>query len=178
MIAGQEPEGDTTMNAPRIEIGAGLMAAAALLTWTAIAPAQALTAQECSAKYQAAKAAGTLNGQGWNDFRKAQCGADAAAAPAAAEAKSAEAKPKAEAKPEAKSEAKAKTAEPAAAPAGPATYPTAIDPQFAKEPAARARLHTCAAQWKVNKAANTTGGLRWIQKGGGYWSECNKRLKA
>ncbi len=46
-------------------------------------PAQALTAQECSAKYQAAKTAGTLNGQKWNDFRKAQCGADAAAAPAA-----------------------------------------------------------------------------------------------
>jgi hypothetical protein len=29
----------------------------------ATAPAQALTTQECSAKYQAAKAAGTLNGQ-------------------------------------------------------------------------------------------------------------------
>lgn len=40
-------------------------------------PAQALTAQECSAKYQAAKAAGTLGDQKWNDFRKAQCGADA-----------------------------------------------------------------------------------------------------
>ncbi|WP_447407565.1 hypothetical protein, partial [Clostridium perfringens] len=49
-------------------------------------PAHALTAQECSAKYQAAKPAGTLNGQKWNDFRKAQCGADAAAAPAAAPA--------------------------------------------------------------------------------------------
>src|SRR5690348_3799169 len=51
-------------------------------------PAQALTSQECSAKYQAAKTAGTLNGQKWNDFRKAQCGADATpvAAPAAAPA--------------------------------------------------------------------------------------------
>ena len=39
-------------------------------------PAQALTAQECSAKYQAAKTGGTLAGQKWNDFRKAQCGAD------------------------------------------------------------------------------------------------------
>jgi len=53
----------------------------------ATAPAQALTTQECSAKYQAAKSGGTLNGQKWNDFRKAQCGADAtAAAPAAAPA--------------------------------------------------------------------------------------------
>ena len=52
----------------------------------AAAPAKALTMQECSAKYQAAKSAGTLNGQKWNDFRKAQCAADAtpAAAPAAA----------------------------------------------------------------------------------------------
>src|SRR5258705_11411809 len=49
-------------------------------------PAQALTTQECSAKYQAAKAAGTLAGQKWNHFRKAQCGADATAAPAGAPA--------------------------------------------------------------------------------------------
>ena len=45
--------------------------------FAAMSPAQALTAQECSAKYQAAKTAGTLAGQKWNDFRKAQCGADA-----------------------------------------------------------------------------------------------------
>ena len=44
-------------------------------------PAQALTAQECSAKYQAAKTAGTLGDQKWNDFRKAQCGADATPRP-------------------------------------------------------------------------------------------------
>jgi hypothetical protein len=36
--------------------------------------AGALTIKECSAKYQAAKAAGTLKGQNWNDFRKTQCG--------------------------------------------------------------------------------------------------------
>ncbi len=38
---------------------------------------------ECSAKFKAAKAAGTDGGLKWNDFRKAQCAADAAAAPAA-----------------------------------------------------------------------------------------------
>ena len=48
------------------------------------APAQALTMQECSAKYSAAKTAGSLNGQKWNDFRKAECGTAAAATPAAA----------------------------------------------------------------------------------------------
>jgi hypothetical protein len=149
---------------------ASAAAGIALLTLTTL-PAAALTSQQCSAKYQAAKTAGSLNGQSWSDFRKAECAADAAAAPA--DTKTAETK--ADAKAEKKSAAK-----PAEAPAstGNASFPTAVDPKFAKEPAARARLHTCAAQWKVNKDANTTGGLKWIQKGGGYWSECNKRLKA
>ena len=44
--------------------------------------AHALTMQECSAKYKAAKESGTLNGMKWNDFRKAECGATATAAPA------------------------------------------------------------------------------------------------
>lgn len=135
------------------------------------APASALTSQECSAKYQAAKTAGTLNGASWNDFRKAQCADAAATTPAAA--------PAAPAPKEAKSDKPA--AKPAAAPVtvsvGNATFPTAVDSKFAKEPAAKARLHTCAESWKANKTASTTGGLRWIQKGGGYWSECNKRLK-
>ena len=48
--------------------------------------AHALSMQECSAKYKAAKDAGTLNGMKWNDFRKAQCGAEATAAPAPAAA--------------------------------------------------------------------------------------------
>ena len=56
-------------------------AVSAFAVFAAAVPAQALTAQECSAKYQAAKTAGTLGGQKWNDFRKAQCGADATAAP-------------------------------------------------------------------------------------------------
>src|ERR1700688_1958832 len=82
-------------------------AAAGFAALTLAAPAQALTTQECSAKYQAAKSAGTLNGQKWNDFRKAQCAADAAAAPVAVPApaaapaapKAAEAKPAAAPKP-------------------------------------------------------------------------------
>src|SRR5260370_23198404 len=70
-------------------IQAKLLCAVAVSGFAALAvtsPAHALTTQECSAKYQAAKAAGTLAGQKWNDFRKAQCGADATAAPAAAPA--------------------------------------------------------------------------------------------
>ena len=136
-------------------------------------PAQALTAQECSAKYQAAKSAGTLGGQKWNDFRKAQCGADAAAAPAAA---TPAAEPKEAAKKESRKEAAKEAAAPAA-PAGPAVYPSAVDPKYSKETPGKARMHTCVDQYNANKATNANGGLKWIQKGGGYYSECTKKLK-
>ena len=140
--------------------------------FAAVSPAQALSTTECSAKYKEAKAAGTLNGQKWNDFRKAQCGADAtpmaappaaAPAPAAAEAKAAPApKPMAAAP---------------AAPMGNAVFPSAVDPKYAKETAGKARMHTCVDQYNANKASNGNGGMKWIMKGGGYYSECNKRLK-
>ncbi len=60
---------------------------------------------------------------------------------------------------------------------GSAVFPTAISPDFASEKPAKARLKTCSKQFQANKATNANGGLKWIQKGGGYWSECNKRLK-
>jgi hypothetical protein len=152
----------------------GACAVTALAAFAMTTQANALTAQECSAKYQAAKAAGTLGGQRWNDFRKAQCGADAtpaAAAPAAAPA----AEPKEAAKKEFKKEAKEAAAP--AAPSGPAVYPNAIDPKYSKETAGKARMHTCVDQYNANKATNANGGLKWIQKGGGYFSECTKKLK-
>jgi hypothetical protein len=143
---------------------------ASLAAWAATAPAQALTMQECSAKYKAAKDAGTLNGQKWNDFRKAQCGADATAATAPAAAPAPAPAPAAK---------EAKTA-PSAAPAlpsGPAIFPNAVDPKYAKESAGKARMHTCVDQYNANKATNGNGGLKWIEKGDGYYSECNKHLK-
>jgi hypothetical protein len=147
------------------------MSGLAALTMTS--QANALTAQECSAKYQAAKTAGTLGGQKWNDFRKAQCGADATAAPAAAAP--AAAAPAAAPKEAAKKEAKEAAAP--AAPSGPAVYPSAVDPKYSKETAGKARMHTCVDQYNANKASNGNGGLKWIQKGGGYYSECTKKLK-
>ena len=154
------------------------VAVSGFAAFAATVPAQALTTQECSAKYQAAKTAGTLNGQKWNDFRKAQCGADATATPAAAAPatpaapaapKEAEAKPKKEAAP---------AAAPApAAPVGNATFPSAVDPKYAKESAGVARRKTCDDQYRANKANNANGGMKWTEKGGGYYSECNKRLK-
>jgi hypothetical protein len=154
-----------------MSIQAKLLCAIALsgfAAFAATAPAQALTTQECSAKYQAAKTAGTLNGQKWNDFRKANCGADATAAPAAAAP--APAAPK-----EAKKEA-APAAAPAA-PSGPAVFPSAVDAKYSKESAGKARMHTCVDQYNANKATGGNGGLKWIQKGGGYYSECTKKLK-
>ncbi len=89
-------------------------ATASGLLGLSVLPATALTAQECSAKYQAAKSAGTLNGQKWNDFRKAQCGA-AATTPEAAETPA------------------PKTAAPSATSAGNAVFPSAVSPKYASE---------------------------------------------
>jgi hypothetical protein len=154
-------------------LGAIAMSGLAALAMTS--QANALTAQECSAKYKAAKAAGTLGDQKWNDFRKAQCGADAAAAPAAAPSAAPAAEPKETAKKESKKEAKEAAAP--AAPSGPAVYPSAVDSKYSKETAGKARMHTCLDQYNANKASNGNGGMKWIQKGGGYYSECSKKLK-
>jgi hypothetical protein len=154
---------------------------AGFAAFAAAAPAQALTMQECSAKYKAAKDGGTLNGQKWNDFRKAQCAADATATPTAAPAApAAPAEPKAvEAKPKKEMAKEAAPAAPAPAPAaaGNTVFPSAVDPKYAKESAGKARMHTCVDQYNTNKTSNGNGGLKWIEKGGGYYSECNKRLK-
>ena len=120
---------------------------------------EALTMQECSAKYKAAKSAGTLNGKTWNQFRQEECGSTAAATPPATPSKSPQAKA---AVPQAK---------------GNAVFPTGISPTYSKESAGKARMHTCLDQYRANKATGGNGGLNWIQKGGGYYSECNKRLK-
>ncbi|MDU1666708.1 MAG: hypothetical protein E6833_10840, partial [Bradyrhizobium sp.] len=85
--------------------------------------------------------------------------------------------PAAEAKPAKESKAAAKEAAPAAAPSGPAVFPNAVDPKYAKETPGKARMHTCVDQYNANKATNANGGMKWIEKGGGYYSECSKKLK-
>jgi pyruvate/2-oxoglutarate dehydrogenase complex dihydrolipoamide acyltransferase (E2) component len=122
--------------------------------------AHALSMRECSVKYKAAKEAGTLNGMKWNEFRRAQCAAEATAAPPTAPA-------------------------PAPSPApwwspgtvGNAVFPSAVDPRYSDRSAGKARMETCLDQYRANKANNANGGLKWIQRGGGYYSECVKRLK-
>jgi hypothetical protein len=132
------------------------------------APASALTMKECSAKYKAAEKAGTLKGMKWNDFRKAECGTEAKATPAKATETT---KTTTAAKTK-----KTSTAQPMKATN--AVFPSKISSKYSKETAGKARLHTCVDQYNANKAKNANGGMKWIEKGGGYWSECNKRLKS
>ncbi len=144
-----------------------------LAAFTCASPATALTQKECSEKYQAAKTAGTLGGKSWNEFRKTECVANAPAPttePAAKPSATTDSKKTAEPTKE------ATPAKPAATPSA-AVFPTAVSPKYSSESAGRARMHTCRDQYNANKATNANGGLKWIVKGGGYYSECNKRLK-
>lgn len=139
-----------------------------LLLIAPVSGAHALTMKECSAKYKAAQESGTLKGMKWNDFRKAECGSGAAALPTSAPAAGAPAAPPA-------------TTAPTAATRPPATdavFPSAVSPKYSTESAGKARMHTCLDQYNANKTSNGNGSLKWIQKGGGYYSECNKRLKS
>jgi hypothetical protein len=133
--------------------------------------AQALTAKECSAKYKSAQQAGTLNGMKWNDFRKAECASttpQAAASPSTTSARPAPAT--APSHPTA-------AAKQTSAPIGNAVFPPAVSSKYSSESPGKARMHTCLDQYHANKDNNGNGGLRWIQKGGGYYSECSKHLK-
>ena len=125
--------------------------------------AQALTMKECSAKYKAAQQAGTLQGTMWSDFRKAECNSNTSASPASS----------------ALSGSSSPSDAPKAAPsaAGNAVFPRVVSPKYSNESPGKARMHTCLDQYHADKADNTLGGLKWIAKGGGYYSQCNKRLK-
>jgi hypothetical protein len=140
-------------------IVAGVGALAIALALVGAGPASALSTKECSAKYKAAKDGGTLGGKSWNDFRKAECGSDDKPAEKSA-AKSADPKP----------------ATPKISSAG-VVFPTSIASKFASEKPFKQRLHTCSQQYQANKATGGNGDLRWVQKGGGYWPQCNARLK-
>ncbi len=140
------------------------LCAAAVLAALALqgTSAHALSMSDCSAKYKAAKAANSLNGMKWNDFRKAQCGTDATA-PAAA--------------------APATAAAPAAAPApkpvasAPAAAPSATEAKSGSpgREAMYARERACGAEWKAMKANGTRpAGTKWPQ----FWHDCDVRMKA
>lgn len=145
-----------------MKTGATLVAAVGCLALpfalTAVAPAFALSSKECSTKYKAAKEAGTLAGKSWNDFRKAEC--SAADEPAEKSATKSDKPPT-----------------PKVIGGGGVIFPTSVAAEFAGQTPYKQRLRTCAKQFQANKATGANGKLRWIQKGGGYWSQCNARLK-
>jgi hypothetical protein len=158
----------------------------AAIAFTAPASAQNRM-KTCNDEWNAMKANNTVGDKKYADFRK-ECLARTAAAPAETPAATPEtpaaaappaakpaAPPKAAAAKPAPTPAPAKPAAPAAA--GEAVFPTAVSPKYSSESAGKARMHTCLDQYNENKAGNGNGGLNWIQKGGGYYSECNKRLK-
>ncbi len=151
------------------------------------AEAQSVQSQ-CSAKYQAAKTAGSLNGQSWHQFYSS-CAAElkagtAGTQPAAAAPQPAAPPPTATAPVEAPPPAAPKPRKAATAPAaeapvatGPIVFPTGISPQYSTLTPHMQRMKTCDDQYKANKATNSNGGLKWTQKGGGYYHECNNKLK-
>ncbi|MDH4981137.1 hypothetical protein [Hyphomicrobium sp. D-2] len=101
--------------------------------------------QECSARYQAAKAADALGGMTWNSFRSAGCPATVTG--------------------------RAGSMMPTAA----GIFPTSIPRKYAHLPAGRARMLTCRDQYVANKAAGMDES-KWSLAGGGFYSECNRRL--
>lgn len=178
-----------------------------LFGFLCVTPAFALSTADCSIKYKAAQAAGTVTGISLKDFRAAACGMDATMtsplkAPDASATASAvtTAKPDTTTKPATtakvdtttKPAATAVNAEPTLAttenapePAAPTiampkgvVMPKSISSKYSSESAGKGRMHTCLDQYNVNKANNTLGGLKWVQKGGGYYSLCNQGLKS
>jgi hypothetical protein len=118
-------------------------------------PAAALSAKDCNAQYDAKKAAGALGGMNYSAFRRTQCDVDEGAKPQPVQAAS----------------TARQTAESAP------VFPAALSSKYVAEKPGAARRHTCSDQFQANKTTNANGGLRWIQHGGGYYAQCNKRLK-
>ncbi len=151
------------------------------------APASAQNRMKtCNDEWNAMKANNTVGDKKYADFRK-ECLARTAAQPAAPEAApSAPAATTTPAPAPAPTVAKPapKATKPAMAPPPPApaaagepVFPAAVSPKYASEKEGAARRKTCLDQYNENKANNGNGGLKWIEKGGGYYSECNKHLK-
>ncbi len=162
--------------------------------------------KECSSRYQAAKSAGTLGGMTWNEFRSAGCVAKTAATPPPPSEKRKSAATPTEKSDKVKvSEKECSSRYQSAKSAGtlggmtwnkfrsagcPQTmakrsgsmtptsgsmFPTTVSRKYSGESAGRARLLTCRDQYEANKAAGITE-PKWTEEGGGYYSECNKRL--
>jgi hypothetical protein len=106
-----------------------------------------VSSKECSTRYEAAKSSGTLHGMTWNEFRRAGC-----------------------------PENLATRSDSSMMPTAGGTFPATVSRKYASDSPGRARLLTCRDQYDANKAAGIAG-PKWTERGGGYYHECNKRLK-
>ena len=157
--------------------------AAAAPAAPAAAPAEGHVSvqKECGSEYQAAKAAGSLNGQTWQQFLQACRARHAAPAAAAAPAPApAEAPAAAPAAPLAAPAAPVAPAKPAAAPAAEAPGSAATTktgkPLSPGTQAFIEREKACGAEWRAKKAALLKANPRATWPA--FLSACNKRLKA
>jgi len=124
----------------------------------AVAPAQPLSFKECGVKYRAAKADGSLGGRKWLDYRRAECGITASAErthrpPVRSEASRTEAVRR-------------------------LTFPAALAGEFRDQKPWQARMRTCLKSYHEAKKAGTLYGVKWVEKGGGYYSLCSAKLRA
>jgi hypothetical protein len=140
------------------------------------APASAQNRMKtCNDEWNKMKADNTVGDKKYADFRKECLARTAATPPAAAPAPA----PTAATPPKPAPAAAAKPAAPAApAAGGAAVFPSAVSSKYSSESAGKARMHTCLDQYNANKAGTGNAGLHWIQKGGGYYSQCNTKLKS
>ena len=142
----------------------GLCVGLSLVLTAASASAQDGSMKVCGEKWQAAKAANATQGVTWPKFL-AECRAGLAAAATTSTPPVSKAQP-----------SPAPAAAPAAAGARP-VFPASVSAKFAELRPSQARQKTCSEQYQANKATNANAGMRWLEKGGGYWSLCNKQLK-
>ncbi|MEN9707626.1 MAG: putative signal peptide protein [Pseudomonadota bacterium] len=125
------------------------------------ASAQDAAMKICGEKWQATKASGATQGATWPKFL-AECRSNLPATPAQAE------KPAPKPLVDPKQGSKV---------AGAPVFPVGVSSKFADLRPAQARQKTCSEQYQANKASGGNAGLNWLEKGGGYWSQCNKKLK-
>lgn len=154
-------------------LGSALVVALPLVTLGLQADAGTLSQKECSVLYQRAKRAGTLGAQRWEEFRQSTCGAPVDRVPEAIQNPFATGETST---PSIGHKSKHLPA-PASQPTGTPLFPSTLDPRYSDRSAGEARRLTCLDQYRTNRLAGANGGLAWTQKGGGYYSECAKRLR-
>jgi hypothetical protein len=165
-------KGDDTMSRPIAVAMCSIVLAGMTITLSSQAIAQQKTVSACRAEWRANKAANQAKGI----TEKAYVAQSRAGTPPAQTTAAPPTPPPAQPAPRARARPRPATA-PAPVAAGNAVFPSAVSAKYSSESAGKARFHTCLDQYRINKANGGNGSLKWIEKGDGYYSECNKRLK-